>query len=146
MTAQILSAYCFEDLSVGMRATMVRTVTDADVRGFAEVSGDINPLHLSDEFASKTRFGHRIAHGLYTASLVSAVLGTRLPGPGGVYLSQSLNFKAPVKIGDTVTSTVEIIELIEKGRRCRLVCTAEVDGQLVLDGEALVMVPGRPKD
>jgi 3-hydroxybutyryl-CoA dehydratase len=143
MDAHVLTEHCFEDLSVGLRATMVRTVTDEDIRGFAAVSGDINPLHLSDEFAAKTRFGHRIAHGLYTLSLVSAVLGTRLPGPGGVYLSQTSNFRAPVKLGDTVTSTVEVVELVAKGRRCRLACKAEVDGELVLDGEAVVMVPSR---
>jgi 3-hydroxybutyryl-CoA dehydratase len=83
-----------------------------DVIGFAEISGDRNPIHLSEHFAAKTQFGGRIAHGLYTASLISAVIGTRLPGPGAVYLSQTLNFKAPVRIGDTVVAAVEVAELI----------------------------------
>ena len=146
MTALNLNTYCFEDLSLGLRETLLKTVMESDVVGFAQLSGDENPIHLSDVYASKTRFGQRIAHGLYTASLISAVLGTRLPGPGAVYLSQTLNFKAPVKIGDVVAINVEVTELTEKGRRCRLYCEALVDGQPVLDGEAIVMVPGRQKD
>ena len=90
----------FEDLSVGMAETLSKTIDSSDVVGFAEVTGDRNPIHLSEHFAAKTPFGTRIAHGLYTASLISAVLGTRLPGPGAVYISQTLNFRAPVKIGD----------------------------------------------
>ena len=89
----------FEDLSVGMTETLKKTIDSSDVVGFAEVTGDRNPIHLSEHFAAKTPFGTRIAHGLYTASLISAVLGTRLPGPGAVYISQTLNFRAPVKIG-----------------------------------------------
>ena len=98
MTAPFTTHY-FEDLRVGMRETLMKTVMNEDVIGFANLSGDHNPIHLSEHFARKTRFGERIAHGLYTASLISAVLGTRLPGPGAVYRSQSLNFHAPVKIG-----------------------------------------------
>jgi 3-hydroxybutyryl-CoA dehydratase len=143
MVAISVNSYCFEDLLVGMRETLMKTVMESDVVGFAQLSGDANPIHLSDVYASRTRFGQRIAHGLYTASLISAVLGTRLPGPGAVYLSQTLNFKAPVKIGDVVVINVEVAELTEKGRRCRLFCEALVDGQSVLDGEAIVMVPAR---
>jgi 3-hydroxybutyryl-CoA dehydratase len=135
--------YFFEDLSVGMRESLMKTVMNEDVVGFAELSGDHNPIHLSEHFAKKTRFGERIAHGLYTASLISAVLGMYLPGPGAVYLHQTLNFKGPVKIGDVVTISVEVIELVEKGRRCKLHCEAMVDGKVVLDGEAIVMVPTR---
>lgn len=145
MNAPFLKTYYFEDLSVGMRETIMKTVMDNDVVGFAQVSGDDNPIHLCDVYASGTRFGQRIAHGLYTASLISAILGTRLPGPGAVYLHQTLNFKAPVKIGDVVVVTVEVAELTDKGRKCRLACEAHVDGQVVLDGEAIVMVPARPK-
>jgi 3-hydroxybutyryl-CoA dehydratase len=145
MTGLALKTYCFEDLSLGICETLMKTVMECDVVGFAQLSGDANPIHLSDVYASKTRFGQRIAHGLYTASLISAVLGTRLPGPGAVYLSQTLNFKAPVKIGDVVVVKVEVVELTEKGRRCRLYCEALVDGQPVLDGEATVMVPGRDR-
>ena len=107
----------FEDLSVGMRETISKTVQNEDVIGFAELSGDHNPIHLSEHFARKTRFGGRIVHGLYTASLISAVIGMRLPGPGSVYISQSLNFLGPVKIGDVIEVSVEVAELIEKGRR-----------------------------
>jgi len=114
------------------------------VVGFARLSGDDNPLHLCDVYASETRFGQRIAHGLYTASLISAVLGTRLPGPGAVYRSQTLNFHGPVKIGDVVEVAVEVAELTAKGRIVRLHCEATVDGKLVLDGEAVVSVPARP--
>src|SRR5213080_5428924 len=107
----------FEDLHVGMRESLMKAVMDSDVVGFAKLSGDDNPIHLCDVYAADTRFGQRIAHGLYTASLISAVLGTRLPGPGAIYRSQTLNFHAPVTIGDVVIVTVEVIELIEKGRR-----------------------------
>jgi len=136
----------FEDLHIGMRETLMKTVMDSDVMGFARLSGDDNPIHLCDVYAAQTRFGQRIAHGLYTASLISAVLGTRLPGPGAVYRSQTVNFHAPVKIGDVVTVTVEVVELVAEGRRVRLACEALVDGKVVLDGEAVVSVPARPLD
>jgi 3-hydroxybutyryl-CoA dehydratase len=142
MTAPFTSYY-FEDLTLGMRESIMKTVMANDVVGFATLSGDHNPVHLSDHFARKTRFGGRIAHGLYTASLISAVLGMRLPGPGAVYLSQTLNFRAPVRIGDVVVVAVEVVELVAEGRRCRLACECLVDGKVVLDGEALVMVPAR---
>src|SRR5690349_23201770 len=134
----------FEDLAVGLAETLTKTIDSADVVGFAEVTGDRNPIHLSEHFAAKTPFGTRIAHGLYTASLISAVLGTRLPGPGAVYRSQTLNFHGPVKIGDVVEVIVEVVELTPKGRTVRLSCEASVDGKLVLDGEAVVSVPARP--
>ena len=135
----------FEDLSLGMTETYVKEVKSSDVVGFAEISGDRNPIHLSEHFAAKTPFGGRIAHGLYTASLISAVIGTRLPGPGAIYLSQTLNFRAPVRIGDFVTAEVEVIELVEKGRRVKLHCRCKVGETLVLEGEALVKVPGKPE-
>ncbi|MEZ5841537.1 MAG: MaoC family dehydratase [Hyphomicrobiales bacterium] len=146
MTVHELRSFYYEDLAVGMKESLMKTVMDSDVVGFAEISGDSNPIHLCDVYASKTRFGQRIAHGLYTASLISAILGTRLPGPGAIYLSQTLNFHAPVKIGDVVVVSVEVVELIDKGRRARLNCVAEVDGNKVLDGEAMVMVPKRPTE
>jgi 3-hydroxybutyryl-CoA dehydratase len=145
LTLQRLS---FEDLSVGMIEKLSKNVSSSDVVGFAEVTGDRNPIHLSEHFAAKTPFGTRIAHGLYTASLISAVLGTRLPGPGAIYISQTLNFRAPVKIGDTVEVNVTVAELIPEKLRARLVCNCTVDGEVVLDGEAWVKVPsaksGRP--
>jgi 3-hydroxybutyryl-CoA dehydratase len=137
--------YYFEDLALGMRETLRKTVENEDVIGFAELSGDHNPIHLSEHFARKTRFGGRIVHGLYTASLISAVIGMRLPGPGAVYISQSLNFRGPVKIGDVIDVTVEVIELTEKGRRVRLGCECKVGDLLVLDGEGLLSVPPTPK-
>jgi 3-hydroxybutyryl-CoA dehydratase len=131
----------FEDLAVGMSEGLSKTVASSDVVGFAQLTGDRNPIHLSEHFAAKTTFGRRIAHGLYTASLISAVLGTRLPGPGAIYISQTLNFRAPVKIGDTVEVTVTVAELIPEKFRARLSCICAVDGEVVLDGEALVKVP-----
>ncbi len=133
----------FEDLSPGMTETLRKTIDSSDVVGFAEVTGDRNPIHLSEHFAAKTPFGARIAHGLYTASLISAVLGTRLPGPGAVYISQTLNFRAPVKIGDTVEVRVSIAGLMPEKLRARLACTCSVDGEIVLDGEAWVKVPSK---
>ena len=133
----------FEDLTVGQRETLMKTVMDDDVIAFADLSGYRNPVHLSDHFARKTRFGERIVHGLYTASLISTVIGMYLPGPGAVYMSQTLNFKGPVKIGDVINVVVEVVELTEKGRRVRLHCECLVDGKVVLDGEALVMAPSR---
>ena len=133
----------YEDLSLGMAETYSKEVKASDVIGFAEISGDRNPIHLSEHFAARTPFKGRIAHGLYTASLISAVIGTRLPGPGAIYLSQTLTFRAPVKIGDVVVARVEVAELIDKGTRCRLICTCRVEGTVVLEGEALVKVPRR---
>ncbi len=136
----------FEDLSIGLTESYEKEVKSSDVVGFAEITGDRNPIHLSEHFAAKTPFGGRIAHGLYTASLVSAVIGTRLPGPGAIYMSQTLNFKAPVKIGDIVRASVEVVELVEKGRRVKLICRCRVGDTLVLEGEALVKVPARSQD
>ena len=137
-----IRTFTFEELSPGMRETLLRTVMETTVTQFAAVSGDINPIHLSDDYAAQTRFGQRIAHGMFTASLISAVIGTRLPGPGAVYLSQTLRFLAPVKIGDVVAAVVQVAEMVEKGRRVLLECQCLVDGKPVLEGEAWVMVPG----
>ena len=137
--------YYFQDLALGMRETHSKTVENEDVIGFAELSGDHNPIHLSEHFARKTKFGERIVHGLYTASLISALIGMRLPGPGAVYISQTLNFRGPVKIGDVVDVSVEVVELIEKGRRVRLKCECKVGDLLVLDGEGVLSVPPTPK-
>ena len=145
MSRAPFQTYYFEDLAVGMRETIAKTVENEDVIGFAELSGDHNPIHLSEHFARKTRFGARIVHGLYTASLISAVIGMRLPGPGSVYISQTLNFRGPVKIGDVVDVSVEVVELIEKGRRLRLHCECRVGGTVVLDGEGVLSVPPTPK-
>jgi 3-hydroxybutyryl-CoA dehydratase len=149
MTLPPLRTLFFEDLKLGMTERLKKTIASSDVVGFAQLTGDRNPIHLSEHFAAKTQFGRRIAHGLYTASLISAVLGTRLPGPGAVYISQTLHFRAPVKIGDTVTVTVRVAELMPEKFRARLECVCKVGREVVLDGEALVKVPsgkgrGRP--
>jgi 3-hydroxybutyryl-CoA dehydratase len=133
----------FEDLAIDMSESFSKTVSSSDVVGFAEVTGDRNPIHLSEHFAARTAFGTRIAHGLYTASLISALLGTRLPGPGAIYISQTLNFRAPVRIGDTVTVVVTVVELVPEKSRARLHCICTVDNEIVLDGEALVKVPSK---
>jgi 3-hydroxybutyryl-CoA dehydratase len=139
----ILRTYAFEDLSIGMRESLMHTVMETDVTSFAAISGDNNPIHLDERYAAQTPFGQRIAHGLFTASLVSAVLGTRLPGPGAVYLSQTLQFLAPVRIGDVVTAAAEVVELVANRRRVRLFCECVADGRPVLEGEAWVSVPSR---
>jgi 3-hydroxybutyryl-CoA dehydratase len=143
MTILALRTLYFEDLTVGMTEKLSKTISSSDVVGFAEVTGDRNPIHLSEHFAAQTPFKTRIAHGLYTASLISAVLGTRLPGPGAVYISQTLNFRAPVKIGDVVDVTVTVAELNPERHRARLTCICAVGSEVVLDGEALVKVPSQ---
>lgn len=143
MTLLPFQTLYFDDLSVGMTETYSKTVKSSDVVGFAEITGDRNPIHLSEHFAAKTPFKGRIAHGLYTASLISAVIGTRLPGPGAIYLSQTLKFLAPVKIGDTVEAIVEVVELIEHSQRARLSCKCRVGDTVVLAGEAIVKIPLR---
>jgi 3-hydroxybutyryl-CoA dehydratase len=145
MNALVLRILYFEDLTVGMTESLSKTIASSDVVGFAQLTGDRNPIHLSEHFAAKTQFGKRIAHGLYTASLISAVLGTRLPGPGAIYVSQTLNFHAPVRIGDRVDVTVTVAELIPERQRARLTCTCKVGDEIVLDGEALVKVPSAAK-
>lgn len=136
--------YYFEDLKVGMEASHAKRITESDIEAFADLSGDDNPLHLSEEFAARTPFKHRISHGMLTASLLSTVIGTKLPGPGCVYVSQSLNFRAPVRIGDEVVATARLTELIAERRRAIFACTCRVNGTTVLDGEAVILVPSRP--
>jgi 3-hydroxybutyryl-CoA dehydratase len=133
--------YFFEDLSPGMSAIFSKTITEADLLMFAGVSGDTNPLHLDEEFASRTMFESRIAHGMLTASLVSTVLGTKLPGPGAVYVSQSVRFLAPVRVGDTVVARAVVREIVPEKRRVKLATSCQVGDKLVLDGEAVLMVP-----
>lgn len=139
-----LHGYYIEDLEQGMTAAFGKTVTDADILMFAGVSGDTNPVHLNEEFAQGTAFQGRIAHGMLTASLISTVLGTKLPGPGCIYLSQSLKFLAPVRAGDTVRAEVSLRTLDKERRRCVFDTVCKVGGNNVLEGEALVMVPRRP--
>jgi 3-hydroxybutyryl-CoA dehydratase len=132
-----------EDMTVGMSAVYARAVSDADIVLFAGISGDVNPVHLNHEFAANTIFEGRIAHGMLTAAFISTVLGTRLPGPGCIYISQSLKFKAPVRAGDTVTARVTVTEVNAAKRRVTLATVCIVDDAVVLEGEAHVMVPSR---
>lgn len=134
----------FEDLSVGRSAEMTRVVEDADIVAFAKVSGDQNPVHLDADYAKTTSFGERIAHGMLSGAYISAVLGTKLPGPGAIYLSQALTFRRPVRIGDTVTARVTVKALDERRGRVTLETVCEVDGRAVVDGEAVVIAPRRP--
>jgi 3-hydroxybutyryl-CoA dehydratase len=132
-----------EDLSVGQQAMFGRTVTDADIAAFAGVSGDTNPIHLHDGFAKGTRFGQRIAHGMLGAGYISTVIGTKLPGPGAVYISQTLNFMAPVLVGDTITAIATITAIDDKRRRVTLKTQCLNGDKVVIDGEAIVLVPRR---
>jgi 3-hydroxybutyryl-CoA dehydratase len=134
----------FEDLAVGQEASLSKTVSDADIVGFAELSGDKNPVHLDAAYAATTMFKERIAHGMLSAAYISAVFGMKLPGPGAIYISQTLNFKAPVKIGDTVVTTVKLVELTPEKTRARFETVCAVNGKPVLVGEAQLMVPARP--
>jgi len=143
-SAPELRSLYFEDLALGMTEMLSHVVSPADVVDFAELTGDRNPIHLSEEYAAHTPFQTRIAHGLYTASLISAVLGTRLPGPGAVYISQTLNFRAPVRIGECVDVAVTVTELVPERHRARLGCVCKVGDEVVLEGEAWVKVPAQP--
>lgn len=134
----------FEELRVGDAAEMAKTVTEADVVLFAGVTGDFNPVHVDAVAGERSMFGTRVAHGMLSAGFISAVLGMRLPGPGSVYLSQSLRFTKPVRIGDTVTARVEVLEITAAKRRLRLATTCRnQNGEVVVEGEAVVMVERR---
>ena len=134
----------FEELSVGQSAEMTREVTEAVIAAFAEVSGDINPVHLDAEYAKTTSFGERIAHGMLSAAYISAVLGTQLPGPGAIYISQSMRFRRPVKIGDAVTARVTVTLLDEAKGQVVLETLCLANGKTVLQGEAVVLAPRKP--
>ncbi len=130
-----------EDLKVGMTAVYAKTVTEADIVMFAGISGDINPVHLNHEFAAETMFEGRIAHGMLSASFISTVIGTKLPGPGAIYLSQNLKFKAPVRAGDTVQARTTITEIIPEKRRVAMSTICTVADKVVIEGDAVIMVP-----
>lgn len=139
-----LHGYYFEDLEVGMSATLSHQVSEADVARYAEISGDTNPLHLVSEFAAASPFGGKIVHGMLSAGFISALIGTRLPGPGCIYVEQNLKFMAPVRAGNTVEARVTVTELFEQRRRASLETVCAVDGKTVIAGQALVQVPRRP--
>jgi 3-hydroxybutyryl-CoA dehydratase len=139
------NGYDVEDLAIGMSAETTKTITDADIVLFAGVSTDFNAVHMDEEYARTTPFGGRIAHGMLSASLLSSVLGNQLPGPGVVYLSQSLRFRAPVRIGDTVHARVTVKEVIAEKSRVVLDTVCTVSDKVVIDGEATVMATSRRK-
>lgn len=132
-----------EDLSVGQSGDFTKTVTQADIVLYAGVSGDFNPLHIDEEYAKSTMFKGRIAHGMLSAGFISTVFGTVMPGPGTIYMSQSLRFKAPVRIGDTVTARCTVKEIDLAKRRVSFDTVCLVGDKVVIEGEALMMVPSR---
>jgi 3-hydroxybutyryl-CoA dehydratase len=138
------NGYYFEDLALDMTAVFSKTITEADILMFAGVSGDTNPIHLDEEYAGKTIFESRIAHGILTVSLISTALGTRLPGPGAIYVSQTVGFLAPVRIGDTVVARVTVAELVPERRRVTMSTVCTVGEKKVVDGQAVLMVPRKP--
>ena len=138
-----MNGLCLEDLSLDQSAEIAHTVTDADIRAFAAVSGDNNPVHLDEAYAAATPFKTRIAHGMLSAGYISAVLGTRLPGPGAIYISQTMNFKRPVRIGDEVITRATVAAIDAERARVTLSTVCEVAGKTVVEGEAVVMVPRR---
>ena len=140
-----LNGYDVEDLKEGMVATFSKTITEADIVLFAGVSGDNNAVHVNEEFAATTRFGGRIAHGFLTASVISAAVANRLPGPGTVYLSQQLQFRAPVRPGQTVHATVTVSAIDVTRRRVSLDTVCRVGDTVVIDGQALVMTTSSAK-
>jgi len=138
---QQLGGMVIDEICIGMSASYSQTITDADIKSFAGISGDNNPVHMNEEYATESRFGKRIAHGFISASFFSALFGTRIPGPGCVYVSQSLNFKRPVYIGDTVTAVV-IVTNVDKGKnRVFFDTVCKVKGKTVIDGKAELYIP-----
>ena len=137
---------CIEDIEMGMTRYIQKVITDRDIEQFAEISTDHNPVHLDDEYARDTIFEGRIAHGILTAGLVSAVIGEQLPGHGTIYMSQNLKFLAPVRPGDSVHAEVKVVDMVIDKRRVKLDCRCEVNGKKVLVGEAIVLAPSRKFD
>lgn len=130
----------YSDLKIGDSAEISKTISEADIYNFAGICGDFNPLHVDEEFASKTPFKKRIAHGMLGASLISTLLGTTLPGKNTIYMEQNLKFKAPVYIGDTITARIEVLELIQEKNIAKLKTEAyNQNGEIVIDGQATIM-------
>jgi len=139
-----MAELAYEDIKVGDEASISRTITEAHIVAFADLTGDTNPVHLDAEYAAQSMFGERIAHGMLVAGLISAVLGTELPGPNSIYLGQELKFTAPVKIGDTVTVTATVTEKRDDKRIIKLRTTATNQrGEMVVDGSAVIKKAGR---
>ncbi len=141
-----IGTICIEDLEIGMSRSLAKVIGDREIALFAELSTDHNPVHLDDAYAQDTIFGGRIAHGMLTAGLISAVIGEQLPGHGTVYLGQSLKFKAPVRPGDRVEASVTVAAIDHGRRRVTLACACRVGDTVVLEGEALVLAPSKKFD
>jgi 3-hydroxybutyryl-CoA dehydratase len=135
--------YFLEDLKVGMSAELTRTITAADITAFAELTGDFNPVHVDEEFAKTTIFKTRIVHGAFVASLLSAVMGTELPGPGAIFRTLSLNYRAPVRLGETILAHVEVAEIVPEKQLVTMSCWCKVDGKKVVRGDAGAWVARR---
>lgn len=145
MNGSDMQGYTIEDIQVGMEASFSREITESLVNSFAEITGDYNPVHVDEEYANNTRFKGRIAHGLLTASFLSTVLGTKLPGPGAIYMHQDLVFRAPVRFGEVVVASAKVEKINIHRRVVVLSCKCTVEGKVVLNGEAVMMVPSNAK-
>ncbi|MBF91595.1 MAG: acyl dehydratase [Rickettsiales bacterium] len=135
-----LHGFFIEDLEVGQEAILSKTITEADIANFSGVTGDNNPVHISDDFASKTIFGKRVVHGFFTASLISTLIATKLPGPGSIYISQTLKFLAPAYIGDNILTRVIIQKIDKEKRRVNLLTECFISDKKILTGEAEILV------
>ena len=133
--------YKLQDISVGMSASYSQTITDADIKGFAGISGDRNPVHMDEQYAESSRFKKRIAHGMISSSFFSALFGTKLPGEGCVYVSQSLKYRKPVYIGDTVVATIEVKDINIEKRRVYFDTYCKIGSSKVITGEAEIYIP-----
>jgi 3-hydroxybutyryl-CoA dehydratase len=143
---QELHGYYLEDLEIGMSASYAKTISESDVYTFAGISGDNNPIHVNAEYAATTMFKDRIVHGMFSAALISTVAGTRLPGPGAIYVDQEIKFKAPVYIGDTAKATLTVSEIDERRRRVKLKTDVTVGEKVVATGFATLMVDRKPTE
>jgi 3-hydroxybutyryl-CoA dehydratase len=140
-----LHGYYLEDLEVGMSDSFAKTISEADVYGFAGISGDTNPVHINEEYAATTPFGQRIAHGMLSAALISTVAGTKLPGPGAIYVDQQIKFKAPLFIGQTARAEITVKEINVRRRRVLCDTNVYVGDKVIATGEATFMVDARPE-
>ncbi len=144
MMLETANGLFFEDIDLDMSAQLTRTVQEGDLVAFADITGDYNPVHMDASYAAETMFKERISHGMLTASYMSAVFGMKLPGPGAIYISQTLNFRRPVKIGDQITAKASVLELFPAKNRVRFLCECtNIDNKIVVEGEAMLMVPSR---
>ena len=140
-----MSSYTYDEIALGQSASVTKTISEYDIYAFAGVTGDFNPAHVNAPYAEGTSFKTRIAHGMLTASFVSAVLGMHLPGTGTILISNTANFLAPVHMGDTITATAEVVEKLEKGRIRLKTTVTDQNGAVVLSGESLVSAPRAQK-